>query len=483
MSTETARTVRLDEARCKAARKRLGLSREALEIKAGLSVATIKRAERGDPIYLESARTLATALGRRLDELLCSVKEASSSSIEGATKERRPASVAVLPFKVIGPEGAATYLADGLVEDLIHRLGRSLFPVVAPGSTLGDSARALSPEALVRELRADYLVVGSAQRSGEQVRVTARVVRASDQVVLASEQYERPYADVFAAQNELSARIVEHVGRMLIKTESNALLMRDPSDLSAWELAVRGSFHFYVGTAGHNVEARALFERAVRKDSGLGLAWYSLAITHQRDIVNQWSQDPRQSLLCMKQVYAEFFRYHPRDPWLSIIAAYLSVYSGERDAAMSRLTEAIHLNPNAASAYSLYGQTLAMANEPDQAIQQFDTALRISPLDSERWSLYTAVALAHFVAQRYQETVAWAQKATSLRPEVPFPHGTLASALGHLGRIPEAKKALETMIELTPNASMKGMETLIASTNKDIAQRYQAGLRAAGLSS
>ncbi|HEX9639876.1 MAG TPA: FlgO family outer membrane protein [Candidatus Krumholzibacteria bacterium] len=478
-----SRTVRVDGRHCMAARKRMGLTREALERKAGISVATIKRAEQGREIFLETARTLAATLGQPIDDLLHGSEKAHGTSATRASDDRPPASVAVLPFKTIGPGPDAMHLADGLVEDLIHRLGRSLFPVVSPASTLAHPGRSLSHQGLAQELRADYLVVGATQRAADQIRVTARIVRASDYCVLASEQYERDYSDVFAAQNELAARIVEQVGSMLLKVESSSLLQRDPSDLSAWELAVRGSWHFHAGTQEGNAEARGLFERAVSKDPGLALAWYSLAMTHQREIVNQWSPDPAQCLVGMKQVYEEFSRWHPREPWLAIVAAYISVYSGQREAAMSRLAEAIHLNPNAAAAYSLYGQTLAMANEPDRAIDQFDTALRIGPLDPERWSLYTAIALAHFVAERYQETVAWAERATNLRPDVPFPHGTLASALGHLGRLPEARRALEVMVKLAPTASMKGMETLIASTNRDIAQRYQAGLRVAGLAS
>lgn len=479
----TVRTVRIDGAYCIGARKRLGLTREALERKSGVSIATIKRAEQGRAIFVETARILASTLGQPLEELLHSSEKDYGVAVRRIENQRLPPSVAVLPFKVIGPAGDATHLADGLVEDLIHRLGRSLFPVVSPASALAPSSRSLLETDLVRELRANYLVVGATQRAGNQIRVTARIVRAADYCVLASEQYERDYADVFAAQNDLAARIVERVGSMLLKTESSSLLQRDPSDLSAWELAVRGSWHFHAGTRTGNLEARSLFEQAVAKDSGLALAWYSLAMTHQREIVNQWSADPGRCLVLMKQVYDEFARCHPQEPWVAIIAAYISVYSGQREAAMSRLSEAIHLNPNAAAAYSLYGQTLAMANEPDRAIDQFDTALRIGPLDPERWSIYTAIALAHFVAERYQETVTWAERATSLRPDVPFPHGTLASALGHLGRLPEARKALQIMKKLAPSASMKGMETLIASTNRDIARRYQAGLRVAGLAS
>jgi adenylate cyclase len=479
VSVERARSIRLDGALCVAARKRLGLTREALDGRSGISIATLKRAENGKAIYVATASILARSLGVPLRTLLHpSERDDRVAELE---RSHADASIAVLPFAIIGSDEAAKYVAQGLAEDLIHRLSRSLFPVIAPSSTFSRRDEAVTTEALSEQLGAGYVVLGALQLASTRVRVNARVVRSRDQRVLCSRQYECGFRDLFAAQDELSARIVEQIGATVLDAEAAPLLRRDPADMDGWELAVRGSWHFHARSREGNAEARAFFERALSVDPDLPLAWYSLAMTHQRDIVNQWSRAPTESLLAMRRVCKEFEKRYPQDPWSHLAASYVAVYSGERSSAVARLSEAIQLDPNSPAAYSLYGQVLAMGSDPDRAIEQFELALRLSPLDAEIWSVYTAMALAHFVAQRYSDTVDWAERATRARPEMPFPHGTLASALGHLGRLPEARQSLERMLELAPHTSLEGMARLVASTDPEIAHRYQAGLKLAGL--
>lgn len=478
MRVERTRTIRLDAARCVAARKRHGLSREALEHRSGISVATLKRAEHGNPIYLQTANILARALDVPLKTLvLPSELEAILDLVEHAH-----ASVAVVPFDAVDRDDSSVYIAGGLTEDLICRLTRSLFPVISASSSFGVRGGALDAESFGNRVQADYVVVGAVQRDGSRVRVTARVVRQKDQQVLCARRYDQTFQDLFSAQDELAARIADQVGSMILDAESALLLRKDPADLDAWELAVRGSWHFHSRTSGGNAQARLFFEKALAADPDLPLAWYSLALTYQREIVNLWTSKPGDALSAMRRVCTEFGRRYPHDPWLHVAASYVAVYSGERDSAMSRLSEAIQIDPNLPAAYSLYGQTLAMANEPDRAIEQFETAMRLSPLDSDLWSVYTAVALAHFVAERYAETVRWAQRAVELQPEIPFPHGTLAAAFGHLGRLEEARVELGKLLKFAPDTTIQGMSTLVASTNPEIARRYQAGLRRAGLS-
>lgn len=424
-------------------------------------------------MYLHTASILATALGVPLPELFHAAEDASQ--ILASERARQPlASIAVLPFRVIGPADGS-HLAEGLVEDLIHRLARSLFPVIAASSTFCRRGQPEAPEELARELCADYLVLGSVQRAGERIRVIARVMRAKTNQVLCARQYDHAYADVFAAQDELAASIVEQVRSMVLESEAAAIRNKQPADMSAWELAVRGSWQFHARSRAGNEEARELFERAIQKDRDLRLAWYSLAMTHQRDLMNQWSANSAVSVRRMHAICVDFARAHPHDPLLNVAAAYVAIYTGDRDAAVARLTQAFAVDPNIPTAYSLYGQVLAMANEPDRAIEQFEVALRLSPLDAELWSVYTAMALAHFVAQRYSETEYWAQRAIAHQPTVPFPLGTLAAALGHLGRIEEAQDAIERMLVLAPQTSVNGMTTLVSATNPDIVKRYQAG--------
>jgi adenylate cyclase len=188
-------------------------------------------------------------------------------------------------------------------------------------------------------------------------------------------------------------------------------------------------------------------------------------------------------MAAMESVCTELKRLYPDEAGSQIAAAYLDVYAGRREGAMDRLCRAIELDPNMASAYGLYGQTLAMAKEPDRSLEQFETALSLSPRDTERWSIYIGMALAHFAAARYERAIEAAQIAMRLRPTLPFTHGVIASARAHLGDLEQARAAVLSMLDSQPSTQLSAVEFLMASVDAEIAARYLAGLERAGLES
>jgi adenylate cyclase len=480
MPTTVNRTLRLDPAKCVEARTRKGLSRERLADSShgGLSIATIKRIEQGAAIYLDTARRFALLLDAALDHLV--VESDPSRAAPEAAVRNAPATIVVLPFDVTEGDEKERVFAAGLVEDMITRFTREWFPVIArsssfayPPGTLGARLRA--------DLGVDYVVEGSVRRGGDTIRVTARLADARSARLVWANSYDKSIEDVFTMQDAIVATIIGHIRGAMLDTEYRRIRHRNPSDLTGWEVAIQGSWHFHHRTKDGNLEARSLFEDALRRDPAIPLAWYYLALTHQRAIINQWTTDPGATLRAMHGICKAFAGHHPEDPGLRIATAYALVFSGERLAAKSHLREAIDLDANAVTAYSLYGQTLAMENEPDEAIEQFEQAMRLSPRDAELWSIQTAIALCHFVAERYQEMHDWAERALVLRPDMPFAHGAKAVAGAYMGDLDGARASVETMRRLEPRTNLLGVKAIVASTNADIAERYIEGLRKAGL--
>jgi adenylate cyclase len=481
MSVTEHRAIRLDGAKCVQARMRGGFSQQKLAdaSKGGISIATIKRLESGAPVYVDTARRLATLLGVPLRTLVEGSGDAPAGGVD--TRDAGPPVIAVLPFDALDGDEPGRCFSDGLVEDLITRLGRRWFPVISRGSTFLYRDDRPAPARIGGDLGADYLIEGSVRRSSGTVRVTARLVDARTSRQVWASQYDRPYADVFAVQDGLVSTIVGQADAALVEREAQAQAYRNPNDLDAWELSLRGSWYFHRRSKEHNGKARALFEEALRRDVMLPLGWYFLAMTHQRAIINQWSADLGQTLREMNGVCEEFARHHPNDPGLHVATAYAAVYAGDRRSAQVRLREAIDLDPNAAPAYSLYGQTLAMTKEVDEAIEQFELALRLSPCDAEVWSVQTAMALCHFVADRYDEMLRWSQRAVRSRPDMPFPYGAVAAAKAALGDAEGATAAVREMLELEPTMCVRGLARVLGAIHPEIAARYLEALRRAGV--
>ncbi len=503
------RTVQLDGERLKALRRERALTRESLvDTSAGphrLSLATIKRAEGGLPVYLETARRLAALLSvslsailpagplrsapLRRDDSALRLYDAGSLRLDDAGSgdlERAPSAVeaglalAVLPFRTIGLEPGTRTLAEGLVEDLTIRLGYNWFPVICCNSTRSYSSA--EPSSQVRaQLLADYLVLGSVQRSGSAVRVRVRLVRSETGEQIWQKEFHRDYSAVFALQDELSNVILDGVHGSMLALASRRLQHRDPTDFGAWELTVLGGSLFQEGTREQNERAREHVLQSVKRDAGISWAWYLLAQTYQQDLIHQWTSTPRQALQSLQEVASEFERQHAGDARAALVAAYALLYQGRRDAARESVQQAIESGPNLSRAYCLYGQILAMANDPDRALEQLEMAVRLSPRDGQLWAAQMSMALSHFVAERHDEALRWAESAAQLKPELPFTQATLASLRAWAGDIDSAKRAVAHLARIHPAMSSTGFGVINASTDPEIAKRFLEGLRRAGL--
>jgi adenylate cyclase len=127
-----------------------------------------------------------------------------------------PKSVAVLPFSVMstGPDDA--YFADGLTEEIINAL--SQLPdlmVTARTSAFHFKGQNLPVGEIARQLGVNHIVEGSVRRAGEQLRITAQLIRAEDGFHLWSETYDRRTEDTFAVQDDISIKVAEALNIIL----------------------------------------------------------------------------------------------------------------------------------------------------------------------------------------------------------------------------------------------------------------------------
>jgi TolB-like protein len=475
----SGRTVRVVGERCRALRTQLGLSREALaELAHGpdaLSIATIKRAELGHAIYPGSAAALARMLGTSLEELLHFEGHESPATAVGQ------AAVAVLPFRAIDGDQESARFAEGLAADVIHRLASFWFPVIARASSFRVGVDNASHSEIGSQLGADYLVDGSIRASDKRIRVVASLFRASDGHQVWVHSYDSQLADVLTLQSELATDIGSEVGATLLSIEGARYAATSPRDLNGWALGLRSAWHLHRLNAADNREARACAERALSLDRRLALPRYVTVLSHQHDLVNQWATDPRGTLQKMVAASIEFERSSPGDPLMLVASAYASVATGEHEDACARLEAALERDANSARAHSLYGQVLAMRGQAEQALHELDLARTLSPRDPALWTMLLATALAHFVAERYEQASTFAKQAILERPEAPFNYGVLAASQALAGDLSAAKRTVLALRDRGASLTVQAVQPIIGSTDPHIVDRFVDGLRRAGV--
>ena len=158
---------------------------------------------------------------------------------------------------------------------------------------------------------------------------------------------------------------------------------------------------------------------------------------------------------------------------------------GEYDAAIAELRTAIDLNPSLALAHFGLGIALAMAERPDEAISEYDTAIRLSPRDPFIWAFFNARAGARLFLRDYEAAVQDARRAIRHPAARIGAHATLVSALALLDRREEAKIALDKLLEIKPDYSPDAMLAALSPLNPEalrpIYKTIFDGLRKAGL--
>lgn len=197
----------------------------------------------------------------------------------GPPRAPPPKRVAVLYFGNLSRDPADQYLADGLTDEVIVRLGQvrrlevvSRFEVQRFQSGYrGDVAR------LGRLLNAEYVVSGSVRRVGSQVRVAAELVRARTRRRVWGDVFDRANGDVLTIEEDIARAVVERIAGQLLPAERSTLARRPTRDAVAYDLYLRGNYLAARFTEPDLRAAIELYEQAIARDSAFALAYRGLA--------------------------------------------------------------------------------------------------------------------------------------------------------------------------------------------------------------
>jgi len=391
-----------------------------------------------------------------------------------------PPAIAVTPLSIDDADKLDVALADAIVDDLITRLGRCWFPVIARCSSFALRRDELQDARTVGDsLNARFLVEGSFQRASPRARLNLRLVDTSSGRVLWGERYAFNIQEVFEVQNELCAAVAHALSEAVVERVASEALELAETELQPWQLAARGMWAFWKGTRSEHEQAQGWLTQALSQSPRLKLGLFGLSLVHQREFVEQWTNSLEASKQRFTQVSEQFLQMYPDDPWANLMAAYVSTYNGDRDTALSRVRFALEREPSSVRARSLHGQLLAMAGEHKSSIAEIQRAIALSPRAPDRWLQECAMALAHFAGKEYEAAIEWARTSARTPHAGAMPFGVLASSYAQLGDLERAKQATAEIERRSYSFAEQRFGTMLASTNPEIAHRYLDGLRKA----
>ena len=324
-------------------------------------------------------------------------------------------SLAVLPLANLSHDPEQEYFADGMTEALITDLSRiGSLRVVSRTSVMRYKDTQTPLPEIARELNVDAVVEGSVLRSGDRVRITAQLIRASDDRHLWGESYDRELRDILALQGAVAQAIAGEIkGRLTVQEEAR-LTKRPQASSKAYLAYVRGRYLFNRRTEDSLRAAIVYFEQALKEDPGYAAAHSGLADSYFYGGYAFGRLPPRQA---MPKARAAAIKALELDDTLAEAHTSLALvrffYDWDWPGAEQEFRRAIELNPNYTLAHHGYTIFLAAMHRSDESVAEARRALEVDPLSLPVNSI---VALMLSRAGRYDEAIDQCRKTLELDP-------------------------------------------------------------------
>jgi len=288
-------------------------------------------------------------------------------------------SIVVLPFDNMSKDPEQDYFSNGITEVLTSDLSRisSLF-VIARNTAFTYKGKAVNMQDIRKELGVRYVVEGSVQKAGEQVRIVAQLIDTTTGSHLWSERYDRPLKDIFALQDEIVQKIVTTLKLQLTVQEQGYIVRKRTDNLEAYDAFLRGIDYAFRRTKETSAQARQWFEKAIELDPQYAEAYALLGRTHLIEWRFQWTQDPQ----ALQRAFELEQKALALDDSLPIAYSRLGqVYAFQQqyDQAIAAGQRAIALDPNNADSYALQADVLSFAGRPEEALRMMEQAMRLHP--------------------------------------------------------------------------------------------------------
>ena len=416
---------------------------------------------------------------------LAELKQGAPSHF-GVTKSFPPLpdkpSIAVLPFHNMSGDAEQEYFSDGMVEDIITALSRfkSLF-VIARNSSFTYKGKAVEIKQVGRELGVRYVLEGSVRKAGGRVRITGQLIDAATGAHLWADRFDGPLDDVFELQDKVTSSVVAAIAPRLEQAEIERLVREPAESVDALDLHYQAIQFFRRMTPEGHEAALRLSRQAISLDPNFSAA-YGVALachTRRKDRIG-WLDENQ---IAEGKLFAQrVVEIGGDDAFaLSRAAYFFSFVLKEAATADTIADHANAVNPNLAEAWNIRGLVSSIAGRHDVAIEQFQNAMRLNPLDPQIYIAEHGLAVANFFLLRFDVSLSWASKAMARQKNYVPPVRFAMMCYALLGRIDDAHVMRARLRELGADLTLSQLRNYVAHKRREDIELCLEAFRLAGV--
>ncbi|MFC2112644.1 LytTR family transcriptional regulator DNA-binding domain-containing protein [Bacteroidota bacterium] len=338
-------------------------------------------------------------------------------------------SIVVLPFRNMSSDKENEYFSDGITEELINALTKvDGLNVIARTSAFTFKGKDIDLREVGAQLNVSYILEGSVRKSGERVRVSVQLIKASDSFHIFSEVYDRELKDIFQVQDDISKKVVQKFTEIigLPKTDKHRITS-STDDVEAYDLYLKGRFNLSKGSLEAAKAAIQYFDAALKKDSDFVLPLTGLSACY--------TFLGGSGLMSKDEAFDKAKQYALKTTSLddSIAETHLALansffwHDWDFENAGASIKKAIQLSPGTSSIHGFNAVYLMAVGKMDEALIEAGLAIKLDPLSlKEKFHLGEIL----FRSERYVEAIEIFNQVLTENPF--FKQASILKAWGHL---------------------------------------------------
>jgi adenylate cyclase len=365
-----------------------------------------------------------------------------------------------------------------MTEDLITDLSKisGLF-VIARNSSFVFKGQSVDVIEVGRKLGVKRIIEGSVRRAGNRVRINAQLIDAATGGHLWAERYDGDLENIFALQDEITAKIVAALEVTLSATDKARVERKPTTSIEAYDLYLKGRERYFQYSGAAMAEAFGFLERAIELDPAFADAHAYLSACHMAAHIFRWSSvdgDLERALTSAEKAVAldpDSAIAHTRLGWVL-------TWQRRYDDAERNFDRAAALAPELAEVFSYQAVHYIRAGDPERALRLTTKAQRLDPFAPQ---VDYHMGMEYLFLGRFEEAVAKLEIARDRTPKQSAVRLNLACAYVEMDRLDDAAREIRELFEISPDYTVALVDQVFPFRIDTVRERFIENLRKAGL--
>lgn len=397
-----------------------------------------------------------------------------------AMQAQEKTSIAVLPFTNASGDPKQDHFASGMTEYLITDLSKlsNLF-VIARSSVRNYKSDSVNMQDVSKELGVRYVMTGSIWKNKDQIRVIAHLVDTTNNFQVWADRFDRNIDDVIAVQDELTQTILSKLAVKLTHQEKEQLNRPINKNFAAYDLVLEGQKEFFQHTRESIKTAQEIYKQAISIDPENARAYSALSVAMSRQVQRNWADSPQVVLDRAKELAQKAIELDDSLPQAYWALSFAHMYRQEFEDAVRVMKQGITIAPSYADGYGLLALIYNNLGKPKNAIDLIKKGMKLNPYYTFDYPYN--LGRAYYANGQIKKAIPLLQEVLQRNENAIDPRMFLAACYVQNGQVDDARWEVEQLLVLSPELSISQIVRDYSMMDPNLASRYVADLRQAGL--